>query len=177
MKNYVKITGGTCRGQKIATPGGDTHPMGERERIALFNMLGERVRGKNVHDVFAGSGTLGLEALSRGAERVVFVEKDPNACKIIKDNINKLGFQAHCDVIYGNAYRTLTAANQFDLVFADPPYDAYDEKKLEILTYVVANPGGILVLSHPGPSPEMPGIRLVTTRQYARAHISIYEIA
>ncbi len=174
--NTVKITSGDLKGRSIQTPGGHTHPMGERERLALFNMIAEFLPGNFVLDAFAGSGALGIEAISRGAGFVVFMEKDARACKTIEKNLIDLNLYPHKGgVLKYDVYTVLkTATDRWGIVLADPPYDQYDEKKLQVLARVVADPGGILVLSHPGEAPEMPGLKLLKTRQYAVAHISIY---
>lgn len=176
MRNSVKITSGELKGRKILTPGGATHPMGERERLALFNMIAEYVPGNYILDAFAGSGALGIEALSRGAMFVVFMEKNRKACQTITRNIGELGlFPMRGGVLQHDAYKVLkTATDRFGIVLADPPYDEYDENKIKVLARVVADPGGILVLSHPGEPPAMPGLRLEKSHKYAGATISLY---
>ncbi|MBQ9018461.1 RsmD family RNA methyltransferase [Candidatus Saccharibacteria bacterium] len=177
QQHFVRITGGECKGLKIGTPGGGTHPMGDRERLAMFNILGERVKGNFIADIFAGGGTLGLEALSRGAAFVLFIEKNRFACDVLNNNMMDLGLSSlNGGVLCGDAYRMLaTATDRFGIVFADPPYDEYDPEKIKVIARVVADPSGILVLSHPGEAPEMPGLRLVKTNKYAGAHLSFYE--
>ncbi|MBR3177548.1 RsmD family RNA methyltransferase [Candidatus Saccharibacteria bacterium] len=89
-KNSLHILAGKYKGTKLASPNlKTTHPMGSREKLALFNMLAPYLEGAKVLDYFAGSGALGLEALSRGASSVAFVENNPRACQIIKDNCKK----------------------------------------------------------------------------------------
>ena len=175
-KGFVKITSGLFRGQKITTPGGNTHPMGEREKIALFNMINDSLPGSKVLDAFSGSGALGLETLSRGASSVVFIDNNQVSYETIKDNIKKLSIpDAQAKVIRGDVYQVLTTLdNIFDIVIADPPYDQYDTEKLTSLSSVLSRPGGVLVLSHPGDAPDLPHLKLLKTRQYAAAHISIY---
>ena len=150
--------------------------MGERERIALFNMIAEYLPGASVLDAFAGSGALGIEALSRGANSVLFIEKDSRACTVINNNLKNLGIDgSRGGVIKANVYQELAnMTSSFSLVVADPPYDEYDEQRIKALAQVVAKPDGILVLSHPGETPEMPGMKLLKTRKYASAHISIF---
>ena len=97
MKNSVRITSGIYRGHSILTPGEGTHPMGERERLALFNKISDYLPGANVLDAFAGSGALGIEAMSRGAASVTFVEKSPKAAKIIRENLKTLGISVEVD--------------------------------------------------------------------------------
>lgn len=176
MKNTVKITSGSLKGRQITTPGGKTHPMGERERLALFNMIVDYVPGRLVLDAFSGSGALGIETISRGAKHVIFIDNDSKATATLKNNLSVLGVGLdRAEVIKGDIYKLFVEApNQFDLVLADPPYDNYDPVKIQILTRAVMKPGGILVLSHPGEAPEMPGLIPIKSRSYAGATISIY---
>lgn len=168
--NTVKITSGDLRGRSIQTPGGQTHPMGERERLALFNMITGLLPGARVLDAFAGSGALGIEAISRGASNVVFVEKSPKAAAIIKQNLSDLGVSAQ---VFTGDVVNFTDEQKFDIVLADPPYDDFKVKNIVGLTERLKD-GGILVLSHPESAPEIPGLELLKTRKYAAAHISVY---
>ena len=168
--NEVRITSGDYKGQKMKTPGGKTHPMGERERIALFNMISDYVPGTRVLDAYAGSGALGVEALSRGASEVEFLEKSPTVAKTIRSNLKKLDVKAR--VFSGDA-TNFTSNEGFDLILADPPYDNYDMAGVEYLSGFLKN-GGILVLSHPMESPTIPEMKLLKTRKYAAAHLSVY---
>lgn len=165
----VTIISGKFKGRKISTPGGATHPMGSRERLALFNMVS--VEGLVVLDAFAGSGALGIEALSRGAASVIFVEKNPKACEMIRQNLESLGVKDGAEIIKSS----VSSANlpAFDVIFADPPYDNFDLTEVESLTKSLKN-GGVMVLSHPGEAPELQGLNLLKTHQYAAAHLSIY---
>ena len=168
--NELRVTTGTYKGRSITTPGGKTHPMGERERIALFNMLLEYIPGSRILDAYAGSGALGIEALSRGASEVEFLEKSPTVAKTIRENLRKLDIKAR--VVASDA-ANFTTNEGFDLILADPPYDNYDLPGVEYLSGFLKN-GGILVLSHPDIPPKLPEMKLVKTRKYARAHISIF---
>lgn len=169
----ITITGGKYRGRKIATPGGATHPMGSRERLALFNMLTGKIEGVFVLDAFAGSGSLGIEALSRGASEVVFVEKNRVATEVIKQNLAELGVSDSAKVIKSSVKDALSDLGEFAVVLADPPYDNFDITEVEKLALVVKK-GGFLVLSHPGEAPEIKGLTLAKTRKYAGASISVY---
>ncbi len=168
MKNVVKITSGIHRGRAISTPGNGTHPMGERERLALFNMLGS-LTGTRVLDTFAGSGALGIEALSRGAQEVVFVENNRGACHVIKGNLASLN--ASGEVLCTDVTKLETG--EFEVILADPPYDNFDPEIIETLASHLTS-GGTLVLSHPGEAPAIAGLTLEKTRQYAGAHLSFY---
>jgi len=121
----LRIVGGEARGRPLrAVPGRGTRPTADRVRQSLFDLLGQRMDGLRVLDLFAGTGALALEALSRGAAHAVLVESDPRACAVIEQNLATLG--------YGDRARLLRAGlpdalgrlrgSRFDLVFSDPPY-------------------------------------------------------
>jgi 16S rRNA (guanine966-N2)-methyltransferase len=128
----LKIVGGRHRGRSIATPEGmTTRPTSNRARESLFNVLAHaswRDDGTSplveahVLDAFAGSGALGLEALSRGAAHATFLDSDATAIKLIGENLRKLGETAHAKVIRGDATRPPPSREGCDLVFLDPPY-------------------------------------------------------
>lgn len=173
-ENTVRITGGFLKGRKIRTPGGETHPMGERERIALFNMIADRVRGNYVADLFCGGGTLAIEAYSRGAIWVFGFDISERAIEVAEENFANLGILPPSGMIFTDIIRaSRTATDRFGVVIADPPYDKYDERDIQSLTRLVLD-GGTFVLSHPGEAPELKGLTLEKTRQYAGAHISVY---
>ena len=172
MRQFIKITSGIFRGRSISTPGGKTHPMGERERLALFNMISKYLPGAVVLDAYAGSGALGIEAMSRGANRAVFVDKSADAVRTIEKNLDVLGIQESCEVKKSSI---LEADNlgSFDVVLADPPYDNFKLTEVEHSVQFVKD-GGVLILSHPGDAPELPGMSLEKSRKYAGATISIF---
>ena len=121
----TRIVAGSHRGRRIAAPPGrDTRPTSDRVREALFSILGDRLQDARVLDLFAGSGALGLEALSRGAATVTFVDSAPAAIRALRANLEALGAEA--EVVRADALRWLrsapAAARQYDLVFLDPPY-------------------------------------------------------
>jgi len=177
MKKEVRISAGILRGRKILTPGAGTHPMGKRERLALFNMITPHLVRAEVLDAFSGSGALGIEAFSRGARHVVFVESAPGAVSVIRENLRELGLLEDSEVFQGRvrdfARDFVNLGRKFDVVLADPPYDNFQVSEVESLTGLVKD-GGILVLSHPEDAPLFSGLVLEKTRTYARSHISIY---
>lgn len=177
-KHITRIISGQFKGRKIRTPGTvKTHPMGSRERNALFNMIGPDLPGALVLDAFAGSGALGLEALSRGARMAVFVEYDHRAIQTIRDNVATLDVAEQTE-IYEQPVGKFTSDREFDVVFVDPPYAEYGHQTMwTIVKQVlpVVTRGGILVLSHPpGHLPSWNGFELVTSKQYAGATLSIF---
>lgn len=175
LGGIVRITGGELRGRKLKTPGEGTHPMGERERIALFNMLAGEIQDKRVADLFCGGGTLGIEALSRGADFTWFVDKSERATTAVRQNLADLGVnEAASGVLRADvAAAVRSATERYDVVIADPPYDKYSEDMLRELPNIVTD-GGMVVVSHPGEAPELPEMELLKTRKYAGASISIY---
>lgn len=192
--NTVKIISGKYKNKTITTPGGQTHPMGERERNALFNMIANRIKGAVVMDLYAGSGALGIEAISRGAKEALFVEEDHIVMRTIVQNCIYLGIPDEKVAFYrGSAsafYKKFTSPNvtaldpmmaanfaafpkEYDLILADPPYDKPDYKVISRFSRLLSD-DGILVLSHPDEAPEFPGMTLLSTNKHAAAHISTY---
>ena len=173
--NTTLITSGKYRGATILTPGMGSHPMGSREKIALFNMIQGFLPEATVLDAYAGSGALGLEALSRGATFVLFVDNSTKAAEIIRKNLVKFGlYKTRGEVLCKNVRKeAATTTSRFSLVFADPPYDKYQPEMITELARLVAD-DGLLIASTPIEPPEVAGFKLIKTRKYARAHISIY---
>jgi len=123
----MRITGGTLRGRELKTLSGrDIRPTSDKVRQALFNLLGDAVSDARVLDVFAGCGAVGLDALSRGASHVTFVEKDHRALKIIHENVETLGLADRATLrrfdIARHPEKLRDPAGSFDVAFLDPPY-------------------------------------------------------
>jgi 16S rRNA (guanine966-N2)-methyltransferase len=134
------------------------------------------VDGGDVLDLFAGSGALGLEALSRGAASATFVESDRDACRVINANLDKLGFRGI--VLCQDALRALASERRrFDLVLCDPPY-GYDRRRLDERLAPLLQDGGVLVLETAGreAAPEVPGLRQRTSRKYGAARLTLFEL-
>jgi 16S rRNA (guanine966-N2)-methyltransferase len=172
----MRIIAGTHRGHRIAAPKGrDTRPTSDRVRENLYNLVGP-VDEASVLDLFAGSGALGLEALSRGAASATFVESDRDACRVINANLDKLGL--HGLVLCQDAVRAAGSEHRrFDLVLCDPPYD-YDRTRLDPLFAGLLEPDGLLVLETAGREdpPELPGLRQRTSRRYGAARLTLFEL-
>ncbi len=169
----IKITSGIFRGRSIKSPDSKlTHPMGAREKIALFNMISDYLPGAKVLDAFAGSGALGIEALSRGASKVVLVEKNRQIAQIIKENLKNLDCKEQAEVEIKDV-KNFQTGEKFNLIIADPPYDKFSTTDLTNLPSLLAD-DGILVLSHPKEAPEMTGLKLIKTKVYAGACLSVY---
>lgn len=123
----MRVIAGTLKGRRLrSVDGEEVRPTSDRLRETLFNILGHRVEGARVLDACAGTGALGIEALSRGAARVVFVEDNPRAAAVIRDNVAHCGVEAQTVVVVAtlpDAASRAELAAQFDLILLDPPYD------------------------------------------------------
>ena len=183
----LRIIGGAARSRRIPSPKeADVRPTGERVREALFNIWGGAVAGACVLDLCAGSGAISLEALSRGAARVVAVEKNPRLCAAMRENAETLGlagdFEVRCaDVIHEIGRMRADSARGIDLVFADPPWR--DEAlRLELIEAVFA-PEPICAEPRDGDSQgraaekssEVGEARLVRERRYGATCLLFYE--
>lgn len=153
-----------------------THPMGERIRGSLFNIIGFEIEGAIVLDAFAGSGSLGLEALSRGAKHATFIERDREAQNVIAKNIKTLGVEARTKLVKASvASWQNTTTEQFDIIFADPPYNDLQLSTAMKLTKSL-KPNGLMVLSYTGRG-EVPtelGVVVVDNRSYGDAVLAFY---
>lgn len=121
----MRVVAGSVRGRTLVAPTGDrTRPTGDRVREAMFNSLGslDALRGATVVDLFAGSGALGIEALSRGAEHCTFVERDRSAVTALSHNLRVCGFEARSTVMTSDVMTAVAHIGHADLVLADPPY-------------------------------------------------------
>ena len=177
----MRIVAGEHRGARIFAPKGrDTRPTSDRVREAAFNLIGP-VDGASVLDLFAGSGAMGLEALSRGAERAVFVESDRAATRAIEQNLDKLRLRG--TVLCEDGVRALRseaqAGRRYDLVLVDPPYEMYTDLQPALartLPRVLADDGLLVVETDARTEPELP-LELRTSRRYGRARLSLFEQA
>lgn len=155
----LRIIGGKFRASKLAYQGdGVTRPMKHRVREAIFNLVGMEAKEKHVYDIFAGSGALGLEALSRGAARATFIERHIPGSRIVEQNVASLGVGDRCDLLVTSAFlwskRDLPNMKVGDvpwLVFVCPPYAFYIDRQEEMLTLVealqqYAPPGSTIVV-------------------------------
>ena len=171
----MRIIAGSRKGHTINAPRGEaTRPTSDRVRENVFNILGP-IDGASVLDLYAGSGAMGLEALSRGAARAVFVEADRDAVRAIERNLDKLRLKA--TVLERDALAVLTTERtKYDLVFVDPPYDMYSDLEPKLARYLpaVLADDGVLVLET-GARVE-PGLPLDerTSRRYGQARVTVY---
>jgi 16S rRNA (guanine966-N2)-methyltransferase len=178
----VRIISGQLRGRKLKTvPGMSTRPTSDRVRESLFNILDAKPRGARVLDLFAGTGALGIEAISRGAESALFVESAPRALSILKANLQSFGLEQQSRVLRWNITKNLNClkpyTHTFDLVFMDPPYSRQlimptlaHLRKSEALCA-----GALIVIEHaPGEVFEETslGMRRVDERRYGSTQLT-----
>jgi len=176
----VRIIAGSRKGARIFGPKGlDTRPTGDRTREAAFNLIGP-VDGATVLDLYAGSGAMGLEALSRGAEHATFVEKDRAAADTIVRNLDKLGLVG-ATVLREDAPRALAAdvvaGRRYDLVLIDPPYRLLAGLLPTLSAYLpsIVAPNGIVVVeSDAREEPDLP-LAKRTSRRYGSARVTVFE--
>lgn len=174
----MRIISGKLGGRIFDSPGGHaTHPMSDKIRGALFNVLGD-INGLTILDAFAGTGAVGFEAISRGAKRAQLIELDKGAYITIKSNIESLGLDSKVSVVRANIRGWSNShINEFyDLVVCDPPYDAV----LETLIFRVARhvrESGILVLSWPISDriPKIPNMDILQHKTYGNATLVFYK--
>ena len=171
----VKITSGLFRGRELKAPqNGVTHPMGSREKLALFNSLSDKIKDKIILDVFAGTGALGLEALSRGASHVTFIEADKKAAEILKQNAIVLGVFEQVR-IYNTKAEKIDFDSPFDIVIADPPYEYFHGLPFSVLDRLAKTAREYFVLSHPSDfDPHAIDAELLSTKAYAGSRITIF---
>ena len=173
----MRIIAGTHRGARIAAPKGlATRPTGDRVREAAFNLIGP-VDDAAVLDLFAGSGAMGLEALSRGAASATFVESDRAACRTIAHNLEKLRLTG-ARVVCADAVWTLRQESRtYDLVLVDPPYESWAElepKLAKHLARVLAPDGLLVVETGARTEPALP-LPIRTSRRYGSARLTLFE--
>jgi 16S rRNA (guanine966-N2)-methyltransferase len=176
----VRIIAGSRKGARIYAPKSQTRPTGDRVREAAFNLIGP-VDDMAVLDLFAGSGAMGLEALSRGASTAVFVESDRDAQRTIERNVEKLGLPG-ATLLRMDARRALAteaaAGRRYDLVLVDPPYAMLESFQPTLTTYVpalLAGEGLVVVETAKRDHPELPPLAERTSRTYGSARITVFE--
>jgi 16S rRNA (guanine966-N2)-methyltransferase len=189
----MRIIAGSHRGKRIlAPPGRTTRPITDRVKESLFAILGEQVRDALVADLFAGSGSLGLEALSRQAKFCFFVETDQPALRLLKQNVTNLGLQGEAKIINKNAWRFpkwFRTQQPLDLIFVDPPYldsrcSAPDSRLGKLLTQLAESgllrDRGTVILRHESiyPCQDKYGqLTLMDSRRYGSMTLSILKRA
>src|SRR6266705_1833246 len=149
----MRIIGGTTRGRRLSGPSGAAiRPTADQVKEALFNVLANRIVGARFLDLFAGTGNIGLEALSRGATQATFVESDPTACRLLEVNVRRCGFERVAEVRPVSVSRFLKHARgpAYDIVFLDPPYQTQDSQRVlpSLGGDAIIHRHGVVVVEH-----------------------------
>ena len=172
----MRIITGRVRGLQLTVPKNmDVRPTADRVKESIFNIIGTKIIGAKVLDLFAGTGNLGLESWSRRADKITFIDESKESLRLVNSNINKCRANEDCTVIKGSAVtvaeRLYFQQQRFDFAFCDPPYNkGWIEKILELLGRCpFLTPGGYLVIERSAHNelPELPqGYELVRSQQY-----------
>lgn len=181
-----RIIAGKARGTSLVTPAGsDTRPTADKTKEALFSILTPRMNNAHVLDLFAGTGQIGLEALSRGAASAVLVENNPLAVKTIKTNIEKTHFSTSARILAIDVIKALRLLASegcvFDLIFLDPPYAVAQESLERLAPAITASLlrlGGLIILEHDSGKPapiNVTNLQLVRSCKYGAAMLSFYQ--
>jgi 16S rRNA (guanine966-N2)-methyltransferase len=180
----MRVIAGSARGVPLVPPSGGVRPTMDRVRAAVFSSLGDAVPGARVLDLFAGSGGLGIEALSRGATSAVFVDIDPRSVRTIRKNLAKCHLEAGIQSM--DAFRFLelyAGSGTYDLIFADPPYAknpgdrdfAAELAKSDALAGALTDSGTFVLEFGGGQAPEAgAGLRLLRGRKYGESSIAYF---
>lgn len=181
----MRVITGQAKGRRLKAPKGmNTRPTSDRTKESLFNIIGDRLLDKAVLDLYAGTGAIGIEALSRGADSAVFVEKDQRVVKIIRANLDLTGLADQAEIISQDVDSTVArlASQQrtFDIIFLDPPYlRNLLQKSIETLVhYQIIRPGGLVVAESSKLdtlSDKYGNLRLIRQERYGDTVLSFYQ--
>ena len=176
----MRVITGTARGRRLREPEGlDTRPTTDRVKEGLFSAIQFDIEGRRVLDLFAGTGQLGIECLSRGAERAVFVDSGPKALAVVRENLKTTGLTDRAAVVSGDALEYLARTrDRFDLIFLDPPYGTglLEQAMERIGAFDILNPHGIIVAEHPV-NTAVPALRQCAagrTYRYGKIAVTLY---
>ncbi|MCK4325483.1 16S rRNA (guanine(966)-N(2))-methyltransferase RsmD [bacterium] len=180
----MRVIGGEARGRRLAIlRGRTTRPTADRVKESLFNILGEKVVEAEVLDLFAGVGSLGIEALSRGARKAVFVDKKSSCARVIRGNLETLGFSERAEVYEEEANKAIKfldkRGRKFGLLLVDPPYssDLAEAAGQELAKSSIIDDGGVVVVEHYRKkviSQRMRNLKLTREEQYGNTVLSFY---
>jgi 16S rRNA (guanine(966)-N(2))-methyltransferase RsmD len=181
--NMLKIIAGEYRGRILKTPEGkQVRPSSGLLRGVMFNVLGHFVAGKNVLDIYAGSGALGIEALSRGAAVVTMVEADRSTAGLIRQNLEMLKVQDKARVVIQDALDFVSSSGgKYDIVLADPPYQANVSSQIldMVSKHGLLAPGGIMVIQHHRAEKidaEVQGLTLWKSKKHGKSSVEFYTV-
>ena len=176
----MRVITGTARGRRLKElQGMETRPTTDKVKESLFSIIQFDIEGRRVLDLFAGTGQLGIEALSRGAAEAVFVDRRPDAVRLVQENLALCGFTDRARVKSGDALAYLKSGEKFDLIFLDPPYaaDLLEQALTGIASCDFCREHGIIVAESAADKvlPELPApYRLYREYRYGKIRLSVY---
>ncbi len=174
----ARIISGVAKNTQLKTPEHGTRPITDRAKSALFSILYDWIEDATVLDLFAGSGSLGIEALSRGAKFAVFVDNSEDAVECIDENLDKAGLYKYAEIINDTVENFVNfCKRKFDLIFIDPPYENTSMEQIA-LSRSCLNDDGLIVVKHSPkfkPDEKVEDLELVDSRTYGENVISFYK--
>jgi 16S rRNA (guanine966-N2)-methyltransferase len=183
----MRVIGGTHRGRRLRSVGGlAVRPTSDRLRETLFNIITPLIKGSRFLDICAGSGAVGIEALSRGASEVTFIERSRHACAVIDANLSSLGIARAATIINRDAAASLRRLDedvrQFDIAFFDPPYasEIYTQVMNQLGSDSVLSAGAVVVVEHRAktpPDPEYGKLRIFRELKQGESALAFYELS
>lgn len=175
----MRVITGTARGRKLIAPEGiDVRPTKDSVKEAIFSAIQFEIEGSTVLDLFAGSGQLGIEAVSRGAKKAYLVDSSQNSIKFIKQNVSHVGFDSQCEIVnMPNSAFLRTTGEKFDIALLDPPYEkSLIQRSLPALTERMKDTGVIVCEHEPGcrlPE-EVNGFVITKSKKYGKSSLTFY---
>ncbi|MBO5200999.1 MAG: 16S rRNA (guanine(966)-N(2))-methyltransferase RsmD [Clostridia bacterium] len=176
----MRVISGSARGRRLTPlPGNEVRPTTDKVKEAIFSAIQFDIEGRRFLDLFAGSGQMGIEALSRGAASAHFIDSSADSIKVCRDNIKSAGFEGDSKVIRMDALSFLnTTAERFDLAFLDPPYGGELLLKALALTTEKTSDYGTIICEHP-PEVTLPeevgGFRIYRVYRYGKINVTTYK--
>ncbi|MBQ6170794.1 MAG: 16S rRNA (guanine(966)-N(2))-methyltransferase RsmD [Ruminococcus sp.] len=175
----MRVITGIARGRKLVAPEGlDVRPTADKVKEGIFSAVQFELEGARVLDLFAGSGQMGIEALSRGAERAVFIDSSLRSIRCVNENLRNTGFERQSEVINRDSYDYIKLASQtFDIIILDPPYRYNHIANILPFAAKKLRDGGIIICEYEteADEPEAPeGMRLRKTYRYGKINVSIF---
>ena len=180
----MRVIGGIYRGRRLGAPAGfDVRPTSDRLRETLFNILAPHIEGCRFMDLCAGTGAVGIEALSRGASSVTFIDRSRRACAVIQSNLTTLGVTANATIINREATIALKRlagdAAKFDIIFFDPPYasEIYSQVMRQLAAGELLSPQAIVIAEHRiknPPESEFGGLRIYREVKQGESALAFY---
>ena len=174
----MRIVGGTFKSRVLLEfKGNDVRPTADKVRESLFNILQSRIYGSEFLDLFAGTGAMGIEALSRGAKRVFFNDKSRDSVNLVKKNLEKLGIEDGVKVVNLDAVSLLkTTTEKFDIIYIDPPYQSeFGEQALSVVSSVLKDDGVVIYENEKPFSKEISGLIKTDERKYGRVYLTFFK--